>query len=52
MLQPLAPFSTHVVVQRPKPGIRIVTLTIRWRNDEREAKLGVLRARTGGGPLW
>ena len=52
VLQPLAPFSTVVGVQVVKPGVKKVLLTIRWHSGEREAKLGVLRVDTGGGPLW
>jgi prepilin-type N-terminal cleavage/methylation domain-containing protein len=52
ILAPLAPYETVVGVQEIKPGIKRVTLTIRWAESKREAKLNVLRVNTGGGPLW
>jgi type II secretory pathway pseudopilin PulG len=52
LLEPLAPFGTAVSVQVVKPGVKNVTLTIRWHNGKREARLGVTRVETGGGTLW
>jgi prepilin-type N-terminal cleavage/methylation domain-containing protein len=52
LLEPLKPFVTAVKVEVAQPGIKNVTLTIRWRNGEREAKLGLVRVDTGGNPLW
>jgi Tfp pilus assembly protein PilV len=52
LLAPLAPFGTAVGVVLTKPGVKHVTLTIRWREGKREAKLTVMRADTGGNPLW
>jgi prepilin-type N-terminal cleavage/methylation domain-containing protein len=52
LLQPLKPFGTTVKVEIVKPGVKSVTMTIRWHNEEREAKLGVMRVDTGGGPLF
>jgi prepilin-type N-terminal cleavage/methylation domain-containing protein len=54
LLAPLAPFHTEVNVQITAAGVvKHVTLIIRWRNDEREARLGVVRVHTGGnGTLW
>jgi prepilin-type N-terminal cleavage/methylation domain-containing protein len=52
ILAPLRPFSTIVAVEQNGSALRKVTLTIRWRHGERSAKLTLLRADTGGGPLW
>lgn len=52
ILAPLTPFGTAKTVEQVKPGIRNVTLTIRWKSGQREAKLSVMRADTGGTPLW
>lgn len=52
VLAPLAPFGTATGIEVPKPGVKQVTLTVRWKNGTREAKLVVMRADTGGSPLW
>lgn len=52
LLAPLDPYITAVKVDVVQPGVKQVTLTIRWRNGEREAKLGVVRVDTGSNPLW
>lgn len=52
LLMPLKPYITAVKVEVAQPGIKNVTLTIRWRNGEREAKLGLVRVDTGSNPLW
>jgi prepilin-type N-terminal cleavage/methylation domain-containing protein len=53
LLVPLAPYHTDVKVDVVKTGVKNVTLTIHWRNDEREARLGVVRVDTGGeGSFW
>lgn len=52
ILKPLEPFGTAVGVEVVEPGVKKVTLTIRWKNGVREAKLGILRVDTGGSPLW
>lgn len=52
LLAPLAPYGTTVKVEVVKPGVKNVTLTIWWRNGEREARLGVVRVDTGGESLW
>jgi len=51
-LAPLEPFATIVKVETPKPGMKLVTLTLRWHHNEREAKLGLVRTYTGGSNLW
>ncbi|HYI11164.1 MAG TPA: prepilin-type N-terminal cleavage/methylation domain-containing protein [Thermoanaerobaculia bacterium] len=52
VLAPLAPFGTATGIELIKPGVKQVTLTVRWKNGAREAKLVVMRADTGGSPLW
>lgn len=52
ILAPLAPFGTAIAVEEETTGVKHVTLTIRWKDGQREAKLGVVRADTGGGPLF
>ena len=51
ILRPLAPFRTSVEVVTVRPGVKNVTLTIRWRATK-EAKLSMLRTDTGGTNLW
>jgi prepilin-type N-terminal cleavage/methylation domain-containing protein len=52
VLAPLDPYVTAVKVDVVQPGVKNVTLTIRWRNGEREARLGLVRVDTGSNPLW
>jgi prepilin-type N-terminal cleavage/methylation domain-containing protein len=52
LLAPLAPYETAVKVVDGKNGLKNVTMTVSWRNGERVARLTIVRARTGGGPLW
>jgi prepilin-type N-terminal cleavage/methylation domain-containing protein len=47
ILEPLRPYDTVVGVELTKPGVKNVTLTVRWRNGEREARLGLVRVKTG-----
>jgi prepilin-type N-terminal cleavage/methylation domain-containing protein len=51
VLAPLAPYSTSVKVETPQTDVRNVTLTIRWATN-REARLAIARADTGGTGLW
>lgn len=52
ILEPLEPFATVVAVKEIQPGIKNVLMTIRWRDGQRQAKLELLRADTGGSNLW
>jgi prepilin-type N-terminal cleavage/methylation domain-containing protein len=52
LLEPLKPFSTIVHVQQTQPGVKNVTMTVRWNNGKREAKLALVRVDTGGSNLW
>ena len=51
VLAPLAPYTTAVKVDTPQADVRNVTLTIRWATN-REARLAIARANTGGSGLW
>lgn len=51
ILRPLAPFATAVDVTVVRPGVKSVTLSIKWRADK-EAKLSLFRVDTGGTNLW
>jgi prepilin-type N-terminal cleavage/methylation domain-containing protein len=51
VLRPLAPFQTTVDVTVLRPGVKNVTLAIKWRADK-EAKLSLVRVDTGGSNLW
>jgi prepilin-type N-terminal cleavage/methylation domain-containing protein len=52
LLAPLAPYGTAVRVQQTEPGVKNVTMTVRWANGVREAKLVLVRVDTGGTNLW
>ena len=52
VLEPLGPYTTDVDVVQKSPGVKSVTLIIRWQDGRREAKLGLLRTDTGGSNLW
>lgn len=51
-LAPLEPYAVARTVREPKPGVKYVMLTIRWKEGQREAKLEVVRTNTGGSNLW
>jgi prepilin-type N-terminal cleavage/methylation domain-containing protein len=52
ILAPLADFGTAVKVELSKPGVKDVTMTVRWGNGKREARLMLKRVDTGGTNLW
>jgi prepilin-type N-terminal cleavage/methylation domain-containing protein len=52
IIGPLNPYVTAVRVDQPNDNIRNVTLTIRWKDGKREARLSIIRANTGGNNLW
>lgn len=52
LLAPMAPFGTAIRVDQTRPGVKNVTMTIRWNNGEREARLALVRVDTGGTNLW
>ncbi|MFL6248817.1 MAG: prepilin-type N-terminal cleavage/methylation domain-containing protein [Thermoanaerobaculia bacterium] len=53
LLAPLEPFDAEVKVNDVKPGlVKNVTMTVRWKNGQREARLAIVRVQTGGGALF
>lgn len=52
LLTPLSPYAAAVEVAEVKPGVKNVTMTISWKNGEREARLAIVRVETMGGPLF
>ena len=52
VLDPLKPFATIVSVKEVQPGLKNVLMTIRWKDGQRQARLELLRADTGGSNLW
>ncbi len=48
----LQPYSTDVTVTVISPGVKNVTMTIRWRGGKRVAQLSIVRTSTGGSNLW
>jgi prepilin-type N-terminal cleavage/methylation domain-containing protein len=54
VLAPLAPLSAEIEVVEAGADRKNVTLVIRWQEAKRdkEAKLGLIRTRTGGQNLW
>lgn len=51
ILQPLAPFTTEVDVKLHRPGIKHISVTIRWRAQS-AATVTLIRTDTGGTNLW
>lgn len=52
LLAPLAPYGATVSVVRTSSHVKNVTMTVRWMNGAREAKLALVRVDTGGTNLW
>lgn len=52
VLTPLAPFTTVVTVQKTKPAVKTVTMTVKWGGGAHEAALSLMRVDTGGTNLW
>ena len=52
LLAGLEGMGAAVKVELKKPGVKIVTMTIRWKNGVREARLELVRVDTGGSNLW
>jgi len=52
LLRPLQPYTTRVDVTENQVGIKTVTMSIKWNNGQREAKLAINRVDTGGANLW
>lgn len=52
ILQPLAPYTTAVKVDNVRKDVKQVTLTVRWQNGKKQARLALIRVDTGGTNLW
>ena len=52
VLAPLGPSDREIEVVETSLDRKDVTLVIRWQMGKREAKLGLVRTKTGGGNLW
>ncbi|HVR40306.1 MAG TPA: type II secretion system protein, partial [Thermoanaerobaculia bacterium] len=52
LLNPLGPYTALVKVDPRGPHSKNVTMTIRWRNGQKEAKLALIRVLTGGETFW
>ena len=52
LLAPLGDYGATVRVDKTQAGIKNVTMTVRWKNGQREAKLALVRVDTGGTNLW
>lgn len=52
ILTPLSPYGTAVAVRQTESGVKNVTLTVRWQEGKREARLELVRVDTGGTNLW
>jgi prepilin-type N-terminal cleavage/methylation domain-containing protein len=53
LLAPLQPYTAAVLVEQTPSGTKNVTLLLRWRDGQREAKLTLVRTNTlSTGGLW
>ena len=54
ILAALGGYATVVSVTQTSPNVKNVTLTIRWMSGKRQARLGIVRVKTGekGSSLW
>jgi prepilin-type N-terminal cleavage/methylation domain-containing protein len=52
LLAPLEAADTSIRVDTIRTGVRNVTMTVRWKNGQRQAQLSLLRVDTGGTNLW
>jgi prepilin-type N-terminal cleavage/methylation domain-containing protein len=52
LLTQLGPHTTLVEIENPRLGVKNVTMSVSWRNGERDAKLSIVRVDTGGTNLW
>lgn len=52
LLESMKPYETEVRVDLTKPGVKNVTMTIRWNERKSEARLAIVRVKTGGSNLW
>lgn len=53
LLESLGDYETAVVVEETQPKlVKNVTLTVRWQDRKREARLAIVRVDTGASSLW
>ena len=52
ILGPLGDYNTIVAVTPVDADVKKVTLTVRWHEGKRQARLGIVRVETGGTSLW
>lgn len=52
VVQRLPDVVRTIEVEESSPGIKTVTLLVRWRAGQRSATLSMIRTTTGGGNLW
>lgn len=52
LLHDLPGVIRNISIKETYPGIREVTMTLRWRSGNRTARLGLIRTSTGGEDLW
>ena len=52
ILSTLGAHNAIVAVAATEPNVKKVTLTVRWQEGKRQARLGVVRVDTGGTSLW
>ena len=52
ILSTLGEHNKIVAVTPTEPSVKKVTLTVRWHEGKRQARLGVVRVDTGGTSLW
>jgi prepilin-type N-terminal cleavage/methylation domain-containing protein len=52
ILAPLAPYSATVRIDAVNATRKNVTMSIRWANAKRVARLSIVRVDTGGSTLW
>ena len=52
IIEPLKPYTTSINVTLLRPGVKSVTMSVKWGSSNRESKLTLLRTNTGGTNLW
>lgn len=52
ILNPLSPYAATVAVSPPNNSVKIVTISVRWRNGQRVERVAITRVDTGGSGLW
>jgi prepilin-type N-terminal cleavage/methylation domain-containing protein len=52
LLSELDGVQTETTVEVVRPQLKVVTLTVRWKNGAKKVEVPVVRSDTGGGALW